>query len=177
MGFVLDFQSGHLRVPEGKLKAVRKELGNFLTHNRMSCRKVAAILGVTRALLPALPFLRCFTNLMAQFANQHVQFGWDQLLPVGAKLVQQAKEVKDLLVQNRGRPFLDNRPFRQLHADASNHGWAGLDTSEGRAIQEFWRQDAPQHINWKELWASVHTVLSFTRPGEKVRVHVDNTVA
>ena len=177
LGFMLDLRRGLLCVPAGKLKAVRKELGKFLTHPFLSCRKVAAILGATRALLPAVPFLRCFTDLMVAFTDQHRWAGWDKRLPVSEALVAQAKETKSLFVHWVGRPFQDDRPVRQLHADASNEGWAGIDSTGQGGIQEFWRDQKDKHKNWKELWASISTVLSFAKPGELVQIHVDNSVA
>ena len=177
LGFLLDFQKGLLSVPGGRLKAIRKELGKFLTHPTLSCRKVAAILGTTRSVLPALPFLRCFTNLMVTFVDQQKKFGWDKKLQVEMELKNQAREVQWLLENWAGRPFVDGRPFRQLHSDASNEGWAGIDSTTNQAVQEFWRADRERHINWKELWASINTVLSFAKNNEKVKMHVDNSVA
>ena len=114
---------------------------------------------------------------MVKFVDQHPVVGWDKKIPVHPDLILQAKGVQDLLLSWPGRPFLDNRPFRQLHSDASAGGWAGIDSTGNQAIQEFWRGDREQHINWKELWASINTVLSFARDGEKVKIHVDNSVA
>ena len=88
LGFDLDFKTGFLRVPPGKLKAVRKELGKLVTKAQISCRKMAAILGTVRSFLVALPFLRAFTDTMVQFVNQQQRFGWDfkGQIPQGYKI-------------------------------------------------------------------------------------------
>ena len=45
LGFVLDLKEGVLKVPPEKLKGVRRELGKLVTHQQMTPRKMAAILG------------------------------------------------------------------------------------------------------------------------------------
>ena len=69
LGFSVDLKNGVLQVPQEKLKAIQKELGKLLTNKEMSCRKMAAILGATRAFLMAMPFLRAFTDQMVQSVN------------------------------------------------------------------------------------------------------------
>ena len=49
LGFTLNLKDGVLEVPKGKLKAVRRELGKLLVKDKMSCRKMAAILGSIRS--------------------------------------------------------------------------------------------------------------------------------
>ena len=44
LGLTLNLQDGVLGVTKSKIKTVRKELGNVLTHKNMTCRKMAAIL-------------------------------------------------------------------------------------------------------------------------------------
>ena len=56
LGFTLNFKEGALQVAPGKLKTVKKELGKLITKTEISCRKMAAILGVVRSFLVALPF-------------------------------------------------------------------------------------------------------------------------
>ena len=70
LGFNIDLNSGHLKVPKEKLKGVRRELGKLVTHTHMSSRRMAAILGVVRACLPALPILKAFTDTFVQFVNK-----------------------------------------------------------------------------------------------------------
>ena len=69
LGFTVNLKDGRLEVPTFKLKAVRKELGKFLTHQTMTCRKAAAILGQVRSCLAALPLLRTFTDHLVMFTN------------------------------------------------------------------------------------------------------------
>ena len=77
LGFSLNLKEGILEVPKHKLKSVRKELGKILTHNTLTCRKMAAILGSVRSFLMAMPFLRAFTDHMRDFVNQQANLGWD----------------------------------------------------------------------------------------------------
>ena len=56
LGFHIDFKAGLLQVPSQKLKTVRRELGKLLTNTQVTPRKMAAILGIIRSFLIALPF-------------------------------------------------------------------------------------------------------------------------
>ena len=69
LGFTLNLEDGVLEVPKTKIKTVRKELGKVLTHQHMTCRKMAAILGNIRSFLMAMPFLRASTDHMLAFVN------------------------------------------------------------------------------------------------------------
>ena len=176
MGFTIDFKNACLRVHPEKLKVVRRELGKLVTHQKMTCRRMAAILGTVRSFLYAIPTLRAFTDLMVRFVDLHLQVGWDQPQEIPQLLVDQVKQVKDLLQNWPGRPFLNSTPERHLHSDASNLGWAGVDMASGNLVQEFWRGDQDMHINAKELHAAISTVKSLAKSGEKVQISVDNAV-
>ena len=89
MGFDLNFQGGVLQVAPTKLKAVRKELGKLVTKEKISCRKMAAILGTVRGFLVALPFRRAFTDKMVGFVNMQQKFGWDYRAQIPEGLKQQ----------------------------------------------------------------------------------------
>jgi hypothetical protein len=166
-----------LEIPKEKLKAIRKELGKFLTHDRMSPRKVQAILGTVRSFLMALPALRAFSDELLQFSNAQVQYGWDTPLTIPEKLKTQVKELNALFEIWRGRPLPKKVPVRDLHSDASNLGWAAVDTTGNQSIQDFWRDKQGLHINIKELFAAMEAVKSLAKPGEEVHLRVDNTVA
>ena len=49
--------------------------------------------------------------------------------------------------------------------------------TSGTQVQEFWREEIHQHINWKELKAAIATVKSLAKPGNHIQLTVDNTVA
>ena len=55
-------------------------------------------------------------------------------------------------------------------------GLGGLDVSSGSQVQEWWRSQGGLHINVKEMHAAALTVQALARPGEKVHLHVDNSV-
>jgi hypothetical protein len=177
LGFHVHLREGLLQVPPQKLKQVRKELGKLVTHSSLSPRKMAAILGTVRSFLVALPFLRAFTDEMKCFIDLQGQGGWDRMHPLPVSLVNQVKEVKDLLQTWQGRQFQARCPIRKLHSDASNVGWGGLDIQSGTGLQEFWRQENGLHINVKELHAAISTVRSLAKKGEQVHLAVDNVVA
>jgi hypothetical protein len=126
LGFHIDFQKGLLQLRSGKLKNIRKEFGNLLTHSQMSCRKMAAILGQIRAFLTVMPFLRAFTDQLLNFVNLHQKMGWDVAQKIPTPLQQQVREIKDLMVSWAGRPFNSLTPLRALHSDASQFGWWGV---------------------------------------------------
>lgn len=179
LGFIIDFHKGTLEVPPEKLRMVRKELGKFLTHSQMTPRKAQAILGTVRSFLSALPILRAFSDHLALFANRHTCTGWDRALPIPGSLQQQVRDLRDLLLHWQGRDLAGRGPkkIRTLHSDSSQNAWAGIDTTDNRAVQEFWRDQAGLHINIKELVAAMEAVQSFARPQEHVFISVDNTVA
>jgi hypothetical protein len=82
LGFTINFEQGTLEVPPEKLRSIRRELGKLLTHQSFTPRKMAAILGVVRSFLTALPFLRAFTDQMVQFTSLAQTVGWDQKIPL-----------------------------------------------------------------------------------------------
>ena len=71
MGFQINPKEGFVGVPPEKLKTVRRELGKLVTHKVLTCRKMAAILGVVRYFLTAMPFLRAFTDNMMEFVRKN----------------------------------------------------------------------------------------------------------
>ena len=105
LGFTIDFSRGCLSVPPQKIKAIRKELGKLLTHQVMSCRKMAAILGALRSFLMAMPFLRAFTDQMCHFVQLHQIRGWDHPLTISPSLQEEVRQLNILTQTWRGRPF------------------------------------------------------------------------
>ena len=177
LGFIVNLEEGRLEVPTPKLKSVRKELGKFVTHKALSCRKVTAILGQVRSFLTALPFLRAFTDQLVQFSSQHRWAGWDQPLEITPQLKEQVKEIGLLLQTWEGRQFGGKTPVWTIHSDSSTEGWGAIDITSGRQLQEFWRTEKGLHINIKELKAAISAVQSLARPGETVHLAVENQVA
>jgi hypothetical protein len=176
LGMLLDFEQGVLEVPPHKLKTIRKELGKLVTHRTLTCRKVASILGQVRSYLVALPFLRLVTDQLLQFSNLHKTKGWDHGVPLAYEFRQQVVELETYLHPGFGRKFF-TPPSRNLHSDSSQEGWGGLDPESGALVHDFWRHQRTLHINYKELEAAVATVKSLARPGESIKLSVDNTVA
>ena len=176
LGFTVNLKEGVLQVPREKLKAVQMELGKLLTHSEMSCRKMAAILGATRAFLMAMPFLRAFSDQLVQFVNQQERQGWDRKLKIPADLQQQVRQMKGIMEDWKGRTFQGKTPVRVLHSDSSQEAWAGVDVTSGQIVQEFWRDKSGLHINVKELEAAINTVKSLAKAGEMVSLSVDNSV-
>ena len=76
----------------------------------------------------------------------------------------------------KGRTFQGKTAVRELHSDSSQEAWAGVDITTGKIIQEFWREKSVLHINVKELEAAINTVKSLAKPGEHVKLKVDNSV-
>jgi hypothetical protein len=177
LGFHLNLKEGLLQVPSSKLKMVRQELGKLCTHESISARKMAAILGSTRAFLMAMLFLRAFTDQMVQFVAHHSLQSWDRQFPVPQELKSQLLETRQLMAQWAGRPMNGKPIVRTLHSDSSDHAWAGVDVNHGTVVQEFWRDESALHINVKELEAAINTVRSLAKDGEKVLLGVDNSVA
>ena len=177
LGFHVDLKAGLLMVPKAKLKSIRKELGKLVTHSHLTPRKMAAILGVIRSFLTAMPCLRAFNSHMLQFIMEHRSLGWDTPVQISWALKQEVLALKDLLHNWTGLPFLPAKTDHILHSDSSQHGWAGVDLTHNSAIQEFWRSAGQLHINVKELFAAVQTIKSFAKPKSTVHLCVDNSVA
>ena len=176
LGFILDFVAGTLQVPGPKMASLRKEMGKVVKMEQMSVRKMASILGSVRACLPAVPFLRAFTDQMLQFVSHSKHFGWNKVLPVPAQLKVQLLEVRNLMLTWAGRPFGHKESSMILYSDSSQLGWAGVRIDSPQIIQDFWRDKVSQHINWKEIQAAMDTVRSFTSHSQKVTLCVDNVV-
>eukprot|EP00667_Euglena_gracilis_P006679 EG_transcript_6737 len=175
LGFQLNFQGGKLQVPPQKVKTIKKELGKIVKKDYMSKRQLAAIFGQIRCNLMALPFLRAFTDTLANFLVAKSTAPWDSKHPISQEIKAQLREIKTLLDTWGGRPFPQNAT-RELHSDSSTHAWGGLDIHTGEIVQEFWRKDSILHINVKELSAAISTVKSLSKPGETVSLSVDNQV-
>jgi len=177
LGFHLDLEQGFLQVPVEKLRSVRRELGKLVVLQTLSPRKMAAILGVVRSFLTAMPFLRAFTGTMMSFVQRQKYSGWDTKHPVPSILKDQVLEIKNLMQTWEGRTLGGLTPVRELHSDSSDLAWGGIDLTSGQAVQEFWREESVLHINVKELNAAIHTIKSLAKEGEIVHLCVDNSVA
>ena len=167
LGFVLDLKKGVLTVPNHKLKMARKQLGKIFLAEHMTCRKMSSILGSIRSLLVALPFLRSFTDQMLQFVSQANSQGWDSVHKIPGALKEELKEIKQLLADWQGRPFLEKDFNATLHSDSSDYAWAGVHLGTGQVVQEFWRGKKVLHINVKELQAAIQTVMSVAKPQKR----------
>ena len=56
----MDFQQGFLTAPEKKRKLFRKELGKVIKATTFRCRRMAAVLGQVRSVLPALRRMKAY---------------------------------------------------------------------------------------------------------------------
>ena len=175
LGFVVDFVKGQLCVPKEKVKMVRKDLGKLVKLERISPRKMAAILGVVRSFLTVMPFLRAFTDQLCKFVNQARESSWDYPRPIPEDLKVQIREIKDTILEWTGRDFT-RQPQKTLYSDSSGTGWAGLNPETGALVHDFWREKIDWHINLKELMAATNTVQSLAQPGQTICLRVDNSV-
>jgi hypothetical protein len=166
-----------LQVPQDKLKSIKKELGKLVKFTTMSPRKMSAILGQVRSFLVAMPLLRSFTDMMLAFIRKQQVWGWDMEHPIPKELHKEVRELEGLMETWKGRLLEGNIPVRTLHSDSSDHTWAGVDTTSGTIVKEFWRKDNILHINVKELKAAVNTIKSLAKPKENIILNVDNSVA
>jgi hypothetical protein len=176
LGFILNLAEGKLEVPPSKLKIIRKELGKVLMAKSLTCRKMSSILGQIRSYLVALPFLRLVTQRLLKFSQSHHTNGWDFSVQIPQDLKEEIRSLKKNLEPGLGRPFAQ-APSRFLASDSSTWAWGGVETTQKSFIQDFWRHDHVLHINEKELRAAVSTIQSFAKPGETIRLNVDNQVA
>ena len=175
LGFQINFQDGRLQLPKEKISAIRKDLGKLVKKPFVTCRKMAAILGAVRSFLMALPFLRAFSDQIKDFVSQNTTKGWDTPLPVPEGIFRQVRELNFLTKNWPGRPFVAPPKGEFLRTPQIWPG--GVDPESGAQVSEFWRDKSHLHINVKELQAAMDSIRSLARPGEVVKVHVDNSVA
>ena len=114
---------------------------------------------------------------MREFVDHHKRSGWDGKISIPPVLHQEVLSLKDTMLSWKGRVMEGVVPVRKLYSDASNFGWAGVDVSTGKCVQEFWRGNDGLHINVRELHAAIASVKSLAKEGEKVHLIVDNSVA
>ena len=178
LGLEVNLKDGYLMVPMHKRKGYRKEAGKLLTNVHMTPRKMAAILGRFRSLLPALPALTAFTDLLVTFVGKHRMLGWDTACPIPFNLKEQVRSMKNFLLSWPSNPFSGNvhQHTRALGSDSTSFAWGGLDTQSKAVVHDFWRLDE-SHINLKKLQASIHTIMSLAPPKSLVHLDVDNSVA
>ena len=93
LGFTLDLAQGFHSVPQEKLQFVKQELKKLLPKSMITRRKLAAILGSTRAFLQAIPCLRAFTDQMLQFCSNHSHLGWDYSLTIPLELKEEVNTI------------------------------------------------------------------------------------
>ena len=177
LGVELDFVKGCVSIPARKLKSYRKELGKLVTHNMVTCRRAAAILGQVKSLLIVIPALRSFLCLLQAFVQQASVHGWDTMLPVPTEVREELRLCKDILLQWPGRYMLGRAPTRRFASDASTHAYGGLDLRGHHLVHGYWRHLTPWHINLKEVSAAMDTIRAMARKGDLVKILVDNTVA
>ena len=176
LGFQLDLKNGFLNIGLEKLKMIQREFGKVRVAETLTCRKMASILGCVRSCLVALPCLRAFTDQLSRFVNLQTQFGWDHVITIPQALKEQLQELKEILQNWKGRKFCQ-AVTKTLHSDSSDFAWAGINPATGEAVQEFWREKSVWHINLKELLAAISTVQALVKPGESIKLCVDNTTA
>ena len=139
LGLSVDLANGFLSVPTYKRKGYRKEAGKILTKTCMSPRKMAAILGRFRSLVPALPSFRAFTDGMVRFVALHRRVGWDCQCLIPISLKDQVREVTNILHTWPGRPFLGklSNDVVNLASDSTLLAWGGLNVSTNEVVHDF----------------------------------------
>ena len=132
LGFVVDFTEGELLVRACKRKGFRKEAGKVFQSPVMTPCKMAAILGRLRSLLPAMPALRAFTDMLVQFVRKVNNVGWDTRCVVPIQLKDQVRAITGLLHSSPGRRFVtsNQQPKRHLAPDATLFAWGGLNVQD-----------------------------------------------
>ncbi len=113
--------------------------------------------------------------MLVEFLQKTHTESWESKHQIPREIKDQLTEVKTLLNQWSGRPFVQ-KASQVLHSDSSTNGWGGLDVKTGKFVQEFWREKSDLHINVKEMAAAINTVKSLGKKGETICLCVDNQV-
>ena len=143
----------------------------------MTPHKIAAILGRFLSLLPAMPALRAFTELLVQFVRQADTVGLDIPSTIAQESKDQVHVITGLLREWPGRKFVTSREpaHKHLASDATLLAWGGLNVRDPQQILHlFWRFTA--HIADKQLMDAINTTQSPAKPSKIVALDVDNAI-
>ena len=173
----IGFRTRMRPIPVRKLKSYRKELGKLVTHDMVTCRGAAAILGQVKSPLIVVSALRSFFCLLQPFVQQASVHGWDTMLPVPMEVRGQLRLCRDILLQWPGRYMLGRASTRLFGSDTSTHAYGGLDLRRHHLVHGYWRHLTPWHITLKEVSAATDTIRAMAYTGDPVKILVDNTVA
>ena len=131
----------------------------------MTPRKMAAILGRFWSLLPTMPALHAFTDLLVQFVRRVDDVGWDTPCVVPIELKNQVHAITGLLHSWPGRKFVtsNQQPHKHLASDATLFAWGDLNVQDPRQMVHylaFHRAHQRQGIN---SGGKHHTIASQTQ--------------
>ena len=101
------------------------------------------------------------------FVQNQQRFGWDTPQLISDFLKKEVRDLNQVTLAWKGRPFQEGTSMRTLHSDSSTHGWAGIDLLTGDVVQEYWRTQSGLHINIKELRAALDTIRSLAKPEKR----------
>lgn len=154
LGYELDTRIMTIRLPDDKLRDLRRSIQQLLKHPVQTPRRVHSLtMRIQAATIAIFPARLCTQHLM-RFKNQIVKRlnNWDrhhQLTQGCTKELQW--RVENLQLWN-GRSIIPQAPKHALYVDASDRGWGAH--WRNKRISGLWsREEAQQPINWRELKA------------------------
>ena len=167
-------------IPEKKMKNTRKALKSFTRKQTATARDAASILGKLNSLADAILASRLHTSEIHDFKLRALRRSWDAATTIPqAALDDVAWWLRHLRSLN-GRSIHPPRKDFDAGTDASDFGWGcWIRTPQGlhRWGGSFTKEQAKQHINFKEMLAVKYFLVScpVDLTGKTVDIGIDNT--
>ena len=185
----LDFDTGSMTIscPKDKIERLQGLCREAMQETYISVHKLERLLGTMESVRPSTPFAalryRCLQKQLLR-----VRASW----PRGVRRERQQLKLSDKSIRslvwwvspsgfaaNSSCPIREPEPTLEIWSDA-NLMMGGAYNSRGQFTQRPWSSqelDLAPHINLLEIRAAREAVASLARPGDRVRLHVDNVTA
>ena len=180
LGFIFDSQAMTLILPQEKIDKVVGLVSGYLERNFISADQLRSLIGRLESVKPAVELAPLHYRSLQQMLRPLQQGDWcgSQVLQLtlGARL--DLVWWRKLSTSSATAPLTRGSFTVTVKSDASGtFGWGGH-SSRGEFAQGEWTaQEAPWHINKKELVAAHRSLVSMMRQGDFVSLFLDSRTA
>ena len=183
LGFTINSTEMTLSLPEAKVSKIRKECRHALNQHSSTGRKLAHLIGLLSACIPAI--LEAPLHYRALQRLKHQAVGprgnrFDRSILMSQEAQQDLWWWIHNLSTNLSRPILRPSPAITLETDASTLGWGAYCRESDMKTGGLWStNDQKNHINWLELQGAYLALQSFLtkKQGIHVLLMMDSQVA
>ena len=181
LGFILNTSTMEIRCPEDKINRLVVLASSALESGNISVRLLESLLGQMESVRPVTPLAALHYRHVQRVLLQEKRHG-----RFPARILQLTrKERSDLAWWVSPRGFRANCSTLIREPEPSVEVWSdaclisgGAHNSRGETFRRDWSlEEQLEHINVLETRASREAVLRLCRPGDRVRLHIDNTTA